>query len=227
MKLLAAAVLALAFATPALAAQPRISPAERAQINKTLDVLVNNGVKRVDTAKSYDVVTQTLKTGMTRKQWAKGDIPIYPFPALGRTFHQWNVKFRAPGEIAVELVLFPKLNNKDKYGPIAFDAYLKPVGKRWLVDGFMPMATFAPVNAKKTKVRSVADFSPQPAQVGAVARTSKISPNYLIFPFVAMGGAFLAFLGWFVVKSQRERRLMRAERHDDLPPLPPRFSRGA
>jgi hypothetical protein len=220
----AAAAVAFALAAPAAAA-PRLSAADRASINATLDVLVNNGVKRVNVGTSYDVVTPTLRAGMTRKEWARGDIPIYPFPAQGRTFHDWNIKFITQDEVAVELVLFPNLRNKAGYGPIAFDAYLKPVKGRWLVDGFMPMATFAPVNAKHTKVRSVVDFSPQSAQQGAVAPRRRINSDYLVFPFIAMGGALLALIGWAVMKSLRERRLM-GPTEDSLPPLPPRFSGG-
>ena len=222
MKVVVAVVVALVLAAPASAAR-HLTKAERAKINATLDVLVNNGVKRVNVGRAYDVVTPTMRAGMTRKQWATGDIPIYPFPALGRTFHQWNIKFITSDEVAVELVLFPPLKNKDGYGPIAFDAYLKPVKGRWLVDGFMPMATFAPVNAKKTKVRSVADFSPQPAQPGAAPPRGRINPNYIVFPFVAMGAILLAFLSWWFVKAQRERRLM-GPKQDGLPPLPPKFS---
>jgi hypothetical protein len=223
MKLLAAAALALTLAAPASAA-PHLTKADRASIDATLDVLVNNGVKRVNVGASYDVVTPTLRAGMTRKQWARGDIPIYPFPAQGRTFHRWIVKYITKDEVGVELVLFPNPRNKDGYGPIAFDAVLKPVKGRWLVDGFMPMATFAPLNAKHTKVRSVADFSPQPGRTpGAVAPRGRINPNYLVFPFVAMGVAFLGLISWAVVKAQRERRLM-GPKHGSLPPLPARFS---
>jgi hypothetical protein len=222
MKLLVAAVVALALAAPASAAR-QLTKADRAAINKTIDVLVNSGVKRVNVGASYDVVTPTLRAGMTRKEWAGGDIPIYPFPAKGRTFHHWTIKFIARDEVGVELVLFPTLRNKDGYGPIAFDAILKPVKGRWLVDGFMPMATFAPVNAKKTKVRSVADFSPQPAQQGAVAPRGKINPDYLVFPFVVMGVVLLGLISWWAVKAQRERRLM-GPKHDSLPPLPPKLS---
>jgi hypothetical protein len=217
----AAAAVALVLAAPAGAAR-QLTKAERAQINATVDVLVNNGVKRVNVARSYDVVTPTMRAGMTRKQWKTGDIPIYPFPAQGRTFHHWVVKYIAKDEIGIEMVLFPTLRNKEGYGPIAFDAILKPVKGRWLVDGFMPMATFAPVNAKKTKVRSVADFSPQPAQPGAAPPRGKINPNYLVFPFVAMGAILLAFVSWWFVKAQRGRRLM-GRKHDSLPPLPPKF----
>src|SRR5258705_89994 len=49
MKVLAAAIVALAFAAPA-AAQPKLTPAERAAITRSIDAFVNHAVKRSDPA---------------------------------------------------------------------------------------------------------------------------------------------------------------------------------
>jgi len=226
MRLLAAAVLALAFAGTASAAPiHHLTKADRAEINKTVDMVVNYGAKRVDVMRSYRWVTPEMRSGITRKQWRAGTIPIYPFPAAGTTFHHWSLKWISDGTVGIELLLMPTLKNRFDVGPIIFDLYLKPSGKRWLLDGFMPMATLAPVNAKKTKVRSVADFSPQPAQAGAAPPHGKINPNYLWFPFVAVGGALVLLAGVAVAKSRRGRRFMPRGRQS-LPPLPPSISGG-
>lgn len=221
MRLIAAAALALVFASAASAAPTRLTKQDRAEINKTIDMVVNYGAKRVDVGRSYDWVTPDMRAGMTRKQWRTGDIPIYPFPAKGHTFHYWSLKWISDGTVGVELLLMPTLKNRFDVGPIIFDLYLKPVGKRWLLDGFMPMATLAPVNARKTKVRSVRDFSPQAAQVGSAAPTSKINAKYVWFPFIAVGGALLALAAFALVQSRRGRRYM-ARGRQSLPPLPPR-----
>src|SRR5215475_12171 len=225
MRLLAAAALALVYAGTASAARPHLTNADRAEINKTVDMVVNYGAKRVHVMRSYNWVTPEMRSGITRKQWRAGTIPIYPFPAAGTTFHYWSLKWISDGTVGIELLLMPTLKNKFDVGPIIFDLYLKPSGKRWLLDGFMPMATLAPVNAKKTKVRSVADFSPQPAQAGAAPPRGKLNPDYLWFPFVALGGALLAFVAFATVKSRRGKRFMPRGRQD-LPPLPSRISGG-
>jgi len=226
MRLLAAAVFALVFAGATTAAPiHHLTKADRAQINKTVDMVVNYGAKRVDVIRSFDYVTPEMRAGMTRKQWKTGDLPIYPFPAKGHTFHYWSLKWISDGTVGIELLLMPTLKNKFDVGPIIFDLYLKPSGKRWLLDGFMPMATLAPVNAKKTKVRSVRDFSPQPAQAGAAPPHGKINPKWLWFPFVAIGGALLLLAGVAVVRSRRGKRFMPRGRQA-LPPLPPRVSGG-
>jgi hypothetical protein len=225
MRLLAAAALALVFAGTASAARPHLTKADRAEINKTVDMVVNYGAKRVDVMRSYKWVTPEMRSGISRKQWRAGTIPIYPFPAAGTTFHHWSLKWISGGTVGIELLLMPTLKNRFDVGPIIFDLYLKPSGKRWLLDGFMPMATLAPVNAKKTKVRSVADFSPQPAQAGAAPQRGKLNPQYLWFPFVAIGGSLLLFAGVAVVKTRRGKRFMPRGRQS-LPPLPPNVSGG-
>lgn len=226
MRLLAAAALALLFTGAANAAPLRhLTKADRAEINKTVDMVVNYGAKRVNVMRSYNWVTPEMRSGITRKQWKDGTIPIYPFPAKGSKFHYWSLKWISDGTVGIELLLMPTLKNKFDVGPIIFDLYLKPSGNRFLLDGFMPMATLAPVNAKKAKVRSVRDFSPQAAQVGSAAPSGKISPKYLWFPFIALGGALLLLAGVAVVKSRRGKRFMPRGRQS-LPPLPPGVSGG-
>src|SRR5919206_3213417 len=100
-KLVAAAAAALALASPA-AASPRLSPADRAAITRTIDVFVNHAVTREHTVAAYDVVAPEMRPGITRKQWARGDIPVYPFPARGRT-HPWNILYVSRDEAGLEL----------------------------------------------------------------------------------------------------------------------------
>jgi hypothetical protein len=215
----AAAALVLALAAPAGAAAPRLSPADRASINAALDVFVNHAVKRENPAAAYDVVAPELRAGMSRKEWAKGDIPVYPFPAQGRTFHGWNILYVTRGEVGAELQLMPRPHSE--VGPIIFHVYLRPVHGRWLVDSFMPVATLAPLDAKKTKVRALTDFSPQAQGDGAGGGPGRISHLYLFAPFAVIGLILVGLAGWGLRAVIRDRHL-RGPRRQSLPPLPPR-----
>jgi hypothetical protein len=215
---------ALAAATPAAAAEPRVSPADRAAINATLDVLVNHGVKRHDVGKSYDIVTPTLRGGMTRAEWSRGSIPIYPYPAAGRQFHEWTVQYRTRDEIAIELILSPNARNRKKLGQFLFHVYLQPRKGRWLVDSIMPGATFAP-EGKAPVVQAAGDFGATPGGTTynrrSTERTSRppvVSSVFIVVPFGVMGLLLLGIAAWFVVGKVRYARLVGAERRD-LPPL--------
>src|SRR4026207_2411124 len=144
MRVVLVAAAALAPAPPA-AASPRLTPADRAAITRSIDVFVNHAVKRVNTGASFDVVAPETRPGITRKQWARGDIPAYPFPARGTT-HPWNILYVTKEEVGLELELIPR-QGAPEAGPILLPIQPRPVcGGRWLVDSFMPVATLAPLD---------------------------------------------------------------------------------
>jgi hypothetical protein len=217
MKVLAAAIVALAFAAPAAAA-PKLTPAERAAITRSIDVFVNHAVKRSNPAAAFEVVAPEMRPAMTRKEWARGDLPVYPFPARGTT-HPWNILYVTREEVGLELQLMPRAGSKE--GPIIFHIYLRPAGKRWLVDSFMPVATLAPLDAKRTKVRSVRDYSPQNAGGVSVGGGGphRLSSIWIALPFGLIGAVLVGFAVWGLVRVVRNRRLQ-SPRGGALPPLP-------
>jgi hypothetical protein len=218
MKLLAAAAVALALAAPA-AAQPKLTPAQRAAITESIDTFVNHAVKRQNVGAAFDVVAPEMRPGITRKAWAQsgGDLPVYPFPAQGQT-HPWNILYVTREEVGLELQLQPKKGSEQ--GPIIFHIYLRPVGKRWLVDSFMPVATLAPLGSGKSKVRSVRDFSPQNAggvSLGA-GEPHRLSTIWLLIPFALVGAALIGFALLGIYRFFHNRRAY-GPRARALPPL--------
>ena len=215
MKLVVALAAALVLAAPAAAA-PHLTPADRAAITRSIDTFVNHAVKRANTSAAFDVVAPEMRPAVTRTQWAKGDIPVYPFPAKGTT-HPWNVLYVTKAEVGLELELLPRAGSQQ--GPIIFHIYLRPVrGGRWLVDSFMPVATLAPLGKGTTKVRSVRDFSPGSAGDGRVASPGHIGAIWLIVPFGIVGIALVAAAAFGVSRAIRSRRLA-GPRGGALPPL--------
>jgi len=216
MRVLAAAMVALAFAAPAAAA-PKLSKADRAAITRSIDVFVNHAVKRANPTAAYRVVAPEMRPGINRRQWASGDIPVYPFPAAGST-HPWNILYVTREEVGLELQLNPR--TRGELGPIIFHIYLRPVRDgRWLVDSFMPVATLAPLNAKKTRVLSVRDFSPGAQAEGRSASPGRLSHVYLVAPFGVFALLVLGLLSWGGVRALHNRRVQ-GPRRGPLPPLP-------
>ena len=128
MKILAAALVGLAFAAPAgLSAAPKLTPAERAAITRSIDVFVNHAVTRHNPA-AYDVVAPELRPGMTRKSWAHDDLPVYPFPARGKT-HPWNILYVTREEVGLELELHSA--RREQAGPDHLP-HLPPAGRQAL-----------------------------------------------------------------------------------------------
>jgi hypothetical protein len=211
-----ASVAALAAAAPAAAKEPRLSPADRAAINETLDVFVNHAVKRKDVAKAYDVATPTLSGGMTRAQWSKGQIPVYPYPAAGTQFHKWTIQYKTKNEIGIELILSPRARYKRKLGQYVFHVYLQPRNGKWLVDGFMLGATFAP-EGKGPAVLAAADFQASEQASNGTTKTAQVSEDFLLIPFAILGLLLSGLAAWGVTRWFRARRLYASSA---LPPSP-------
>ena len=219
----AACVAALAVAAPATGA-PRLGPSDRQAINATLDVFVNHAVKRHDPGAAYGVVTPSMRGGMSRSQWAHGDIPVYPYPAAGRHFHQWTIQYRTSDELAIELILSPTARHRAELGQILFNVYLHPGHGRWFVDSFMPGATFAPLG-KPAVVQAARDFTGNPsaqtynrASEGKPIRPLQVSPYYIALPFAVFVLLFAGLAAWGVIRWIRYRRLDGPAR--ELPPSP-------
>ena len=211
---LGALIGALTIVGPAGAATPKLSPADRAQVNQTLDVFVNHAVKRHHPERAYGVITPALKGGMTRAQWAHGDIGVYPYPAAGKKFHQWTIQYRTKDELSVELILAPTAKYRAKLGQILFNVYLHPSHGKWLVDSFMPGATFAPIG-KPGVVQAARDFTANPSAqtynrggksqspIGA----ARVSAKWAVVPFAIILLLLLGLAGRGVVENLRFRRL--------------------
>lgn len=224
--ILVACTAALVIAAPALAAPPHLAPSDRAAVDKTLDIFVNHAVKRHDPEAAYDVVTPTLKGGMTRGQWSHGDIGVYPYPAKGVRFHEWNIQYRTKDELSVELILAPTKRYQAKLGQILFNVYLQPSHGRWLVDSFMPGATFAPIG-KPAVVQAARDFQANPS-ANTYNRANKVkavnpphvSAKFVVVPFAVILLVLLGLAVRGIAENIRFRRLVAAHaRSTDSSPL--------
>jgi hypothetical protein len=209
---LALTALALSLAAQAGASGRKLTPADRKAISASIDTFVNHAVKRQDVAASYDVVAPELKTGMTRKEWAKGDIPAYPYPARGIS-HGWTILYVTRDEVAANLILRPKPGVKMR--GILFNIYLRPVHGKWLVDSFMPAATInTELFGGKARVTSVRDFSPG-AQSGGRHGKPRVSSDVAYIPLAILGLVLIGLVGALAYGALRYR-----PRAASLPPFP-------
>jgi hypothetical protein len=193
--LIPTAIAALVLAVPA---QAKVSAADRAAINRTLDAFVATAVRRHDVAKSYNLMTPQERGGMTRAQWAKGDIPVYPYPARGTSWHGWVLDYALKNEVAFELVLEPQRGHK--LDPISFSASVKRIHGRWLVDSFYPAATFM---TSEHRVIGPRDFA-APSMVSA-AGNSRLGAVWILVPASVGFLGVVALIGFLVVNFLRSR----------------------
>jgi hypothetical protein len=192
----------LAAAAPAGATS--LSHGDRTAINRTLDAFVASAVKRENAGASYDLVTSQLSGGTTRAAWAKGDLPVYPYPARGTSFHTWTIDYVLPNDVAFELMLQPRRRNLN---PIAFTGEVKKIHGRWLVDSFYPAATF---DATRAKVVGTRDFTAQTYL--SDAGESRLSTAWFAFPGALLALIVLVPVGFTLEGWRRSRRAARVYR---------------
>ena len=117
-----------------------LSAADRRAIDAELDLFVGGVVARRDPLAGWALSTPHLRAGSTRAEWARGDVPVYAYPARGPQFHDWVIDYSFRNSVGLELGVQPRRGAK--VGNAAFDVDLKRVGGRWLVDSIYPRAIY-------------------------------------------------------------------------------------
>jgi hypothetical protein len=201
--------------------QVRLTAETRRQVHATLTRFVATAVTRRNVTAAFGLVTPKLRAGMTRKEWAKGDIPVYPYPARRDVeISRYVGSFK--NDVLLDVLLQPRKSAKN-LGPIAFEVEMRAVGsgarRRWLVDSFVPSAAFAPTNAPPPKVTSKTSTAAPSPGYGA----GHLSAKWFVFPALILALIFLvpagfALRSWYL--NRRAEREYRSER--PLPPLPKR-----
>ncbi len=204
--LVALCVAGLAWPTAA-SAREKVSPSERASINRTLDAFVVDGVKRENPLGARAYVTGDMRAG-SRATWKRGNISIYPYHATGKTFHGWTFSYRSGHTIGVDLLLRPVHRLRKKIGPILFRVDLKQKGNRWLVSNFQPGAVYTPQGVHPDMMASN-DLQPGAGGAGANIGRPKLGAIWLLVPVGLLGGGLLLAFGIFVFRMYDARRAYR------------------
>ncbi len=188
----------------------RLNRADRRRVNQTIDMLMNAGVKRQNPAAVYGLASPNLRSQATRDEWRSGDIPVYPYPALGEKFHGWTINFSQRNHLNVDLLVMPS-RNRARLGPVALTLDLRKVRNRWLVDGIFPVATFAPIPPQGNRGPVISTYDLVPAAAGSAPSggRSRLSYAYFVLPAAIIGGGIAVIVGFFAWRTVRDRQAQR------------------
>ena len=192
----------------------RLAARDRREILLVVNRFVEDGVAGKDLGGAYDLSTANLRGGLTRKQWARGENPIYRYPV-----YKHGVRIAASYRNDVMVQLYVRARTR-KVEPLGVDMELLAAGtgpaRRWRVDYFQPRETLV----------TAAD---QPRR-GPEAKDPGIGPHLTerwllvplgIFALIVLLPVGLGVRHWAAARAaEREFGRERA-----LPPLPPRSER--
>lgn len=122
--------------------QVPLTAADRRAIDRTLDRFVPAAVGRRNPLAAWAFSTRRLRAGSTRRGWARGDVPVFPYPARGKRFHDWILQYSQPDLVGIELGVRPRKGAK--VGAAAFDLELERVHGSWLVNAIYVRAIYPP-----------------------------------------------------------------------------------
>lgn len=113
-------------------------------VHQVLKNFISTAVVRRNVRRSWDLVSPSLREGVTRTQWNRGDIPVVPYPAANRGLGQWSfVQYSYAKTVGLEVFLFPQPGSG--YSAMTADVELvKGPDRRWRVDYWMPKRFHGP-----------------------------------------------------------------------------------
>lgn len=112
-------------------------PTSRRAVRTVLARFISTAVARCRVGDSWDLAGPSLRQGVSRAQWRRGDIPIVPYPAAKHGQGSWDlVNYSYRNKVGLELMLFPKPGSG--YSMATADAELvRGRDRHWRVDYFM------------------------------------------------------------------------------------------
>jgi hypothetical protein len=109
------------------------------EIERTVRRFVATAVERDDVVASFSLVTPELRQGLSKREWATGDIPVVRFDAVD--WQAFSLRFSDTAE-GTRYYLVHLRSAQPAYGDADFWIGLEDRAGRWLVSYFAPAAIF-------------------------------------------------------------------------------------
>lgn len=197
-------------------AKPIIPAADRASIDRTLDVFVPAAIGRHDAVRAWPLATRTMRLGSDKGEWRNGFLPVTPFPVIGTSFHSWTLDTATKDR--ADIVLLVHLKKGAPLGAVSFNIAMRKLQGRWLVDSAVPAATFA-AEGSNSKILAQPDFAPAggPAYSSVpFSKTGRLSANWvLIIPGILIGLIILTPIAVIFGHRIKDNRVRRDRRESD------------
>jgi hypothetical protein len=117
-----------------------LTPARRREIDRLVHRFTDTAVTRQDPAAAWALASATMRTGVTRAAWNRGELPgVLPFPADAVEAVSWKVVYRTPERIGLDVLVVAR---PDAGRPtLVYQSDLVLEEGRLLVDAWSPQAT--------------------------------------------------------------------------------------
>jgi hypothetical protein len=210
--------------------QPKSVPftkKNRRAVRQVLRDFEATAVVRRNVGLSWNLSAPSLREGVSRREWNKGDLPVVPYPAADKGLGSWSfVQYSYPRTVGLEVFLFPRSGSG--FSAMTADVELvKGHDGRWRVDYWMPKGFHGPPSvaaSAKAKAKPKPSKHAAPAKAAgkrtapaerhaapapAPAATPKVSRAWWLIPIALLSLIVLAPLGIMLGTWYRNRRAAR------------------
>jgi hypothetical protein len=174
-----------------------LTAATRTAVLEVAQRFLTTAVVRERVASSWALTHPDLRYGISRREWAAGDIPVVPYPV---DTARWRLGYSQEGIVGLEVYVLPKAGSRVR--PMVFDMEVKASGsgpaRRWLVSNWAPRVNpGGPAPPEPSPERLAAERAAQEQ-----ADENTLGAAWLLAPVAA----FLCVLALPLVLALRDRR---------------------
>ena len=157
---------------------------------------VKSAVARKHVDRSWDLASPELRSGFTRKEWDRGNLPVAPYP-VGEA--RYRLEYEDTEGVGVSIALFPAKGSRDHPEDYLIGLHLSGSGKRrhWVVDNWQAVPTGA---------AAVGSISRSPVSGVSSVGTVKEGKAWLLVPAGLLSLIVLIPVGIASVHWYRRRR---------------------
>jgi hypothetical protein len=193
---------------------------QRARALATAANFITHAVARRRVEQAYDLAAPSLKSGISRRDWRTGNIPVVPFPVEQA---RWRLDYSDSQGVGLQVLLLPTAKSRERPG--LFHMELIRAGgksKRWLVSSFSPSGVSGGGGAAPAQRTTGTGGVPN---VGASIGngSARLDQRWLLAPLGLIAFVPLLVAGFFLRSWRRDRRAEAAFAASsparELPPL--------
>lgn len=196
--------------TVAVAQRPlHVTRAMRRQIDVLVQRFVATAVTRQDPAAAWSLATAAMRGGVTRAQWDRGELPVFPYRAAALRAASWTLSRAFDDTVELEVLLQPNEGSGERR--LIYYAALVRRDGRFLVDAFYPLSTVGEASAA---AGSAASTSARETEAAPARRPGegRLNGAWLLVPVGVLSLLLLAPLvlaARAIIRSRRAARRYR------------------
>jgi hypothetical protein len=184
-----------------------LTKTERVELVAVAQRFVESAVARDHPERAYEIAGPYLRAGLSKEEWAKGEIPVVPYPV---DTARWKVEYSNAEAVGLLVMVFPTADAKLE--PTVFAMKMVPVGagggSRWLVNGWVPRGGgTSAISGSSSKSPGDALAAMAGQEFERVA--PKASPLWLMIPVILICLVFVVPFVFLVRERRIERRMRR------------------